>query len=174
MLDLKQRIQDAFGGRLVVERELGGGGMSRVLLASAVGLRRRVVVKVLPPELSVGVNAERFRREIDLAAQLQHPHIVQLLEVGQGEGLLCYTMPYIEGESLPVSTPNSGRQATDAFRLAEAYLRLGELYEARGDLRNAIARYEDLVELWKNADPDRQSAVAEVRRSISRLRARIG
>jgi serine/threonine-protein kinase len=100
MLDLKQRIQDAFGGRLVVERELGGGGMSRVFLASAVGVRRRVVVKVLPPELSVGVNAERFRREIDLAAQLQHPHIVPLLEVGQDEDLLCYSMPYIEGESL--------------------------------------------------------------------------
>jgi serine/threonine-protein kinase len=100
MAELRALIESAFGGRIVVERELGGGGMSRVFLATATGLRRRVVVKVLPPELAAGMNAERFRREIDVAAQLQHPHIVPLLEVGQSADLLCFTMPYIEGESL--------------------------------------------------------------------------
>lgn len=73
-----------------------------------------------------------------------------------------------------VTTPNPGRTAIDAFRLAEAYLRLGELYESRGEARKAIGRLEDFIEPWKNADPDRRSVVAEVRASIQRLRARTG
>ncbi|HSJ64995.1 MAG TPA: protein kinase [Gemmatimonadaceae bacterium] len=100
MADLKILIERAFGGRLTVERELGGGGMSRVFVAKTTDLTRRVVVKVLPPEMSAEIVAERFRREIDVAAQLQHPHIVSLLEVGQSDELLCFAMPYIEGESL--------------------------------------------------------------------------
>jgi tetratricopeptide (TPR) repeat protein len=100
LADLTRLIERAFGGRLTVERELGGGGMSRVFVAKTADLTRRVVVKVLPPEMSAEIVAERFRREIDVAAQLQHPHIVSLLEVGQSVELLCFAMPYIEGESL--------------------------------------------------------------------------
>ena len=74
--------------------------MSRVFVAAERALQRRVVVKVLPPELAAGVNVERFRREIRLAAQLQHPHIVPLLAAGDDDGLLWFSMPYIEGESL--------------------------------------------------------------------------
>ncbi|HEV8215231.1 MAG TPA: protein kinase [Gemmatimonadaceae bacterium] len=84
----------------VIERELGGGGMSRVFLAEETRLGRRVVIKVLSPELGAGVSADRFKREIRLAAQLQHPHIVPLLAAGDIDGLPYYTMPYVAGASL--------------------------------------------------------------------------
>ncbi len=74
--------------------------MSRVFLATEVALGRPVVIKVLTPELAAGVNRERFRREVQLAAGLQHPMIVPLLNAGEAEGLLWYTMPFVEGESL--------------------------------------------------------------------------
>jgi serine/threonine-protein kinase len=74
--------------------------MSRVFVATEVALDRTVVVKVLPPELAAGLSADRFRREIQLAARLQHPHIVPLLTAGQAGEFLYYTMPFVEGESL--------------------------------------------------------------------------
>ena len=74
--------------------------MSRVFLAEEVRLGRSVVVKVLPPEMAAGVSAERFEREIQLAAKLQHPHIVPLLTAGAKGDLLYYVMPHIAGESL--------------------------------------------------------------------------
>jgi serine/threonine protein kinase len=88
------------GDAYLLERELGGGGMSRVFLAHERALGRKVVVKVLLPELAAGVNVERFRREIQLAAQLQHPHIVPLLSAGEAEGLPFFVMPFVMGESL--------------------------------------------------------------------------
>src|SRR6266700_989216 len=100
MLDLRDRLQSALGDSYRIERELGGGGMSRVFLAQEVRLGRRVVVKVLPPEMAAGVSAERFEREIQLAAKLQHPHIVPLLTAGAKGDLLYYVMPHIAGESL--------------------------------------------------------------------------
>ncbi len=93
-------LREALDATYVVERELPGGGMSRVFLATERSLNRKVVIKVLPPELAAGVNRERFRREIQLAAQLQHPHIVPLYAAGEHGDLLYYTMPFIEGESL--------------------------------------------------------------------------
>jgi serine/threonine-protein kinase len=98
--DFQARLQRALDGEFLLERELGGAGMSRVFVATERALQRRVVVKVLPPELAAGVNVDRFRREIQLAAQLQHPHIVPLLAAGDDDGLLWFSMPYIEGESL--------------------------------------------------------------------------
>ena len=89
------------GDAYAIERELGGGGMARVFLATEVALRRRVVLKVLPPELAQGLSAERFAREIALAAALQDPHIVPVLTAGTtAEGMPWYTMPFVEGESL--------------------------------------------------------------------------
>ena len=99
-LDLATRMQQALGAAYVLERELGGGGMSRVFVAQDTALGRRVVVKVLPPDMAAGVSAERFRREIQLAAGLQHPHIVPVLSAGEADGMLYYTMPFVEGESL--------------------------------------------------------------------------
>jgi Tol biopolymer transport system component/serine/threonine protein kinase len=98
--DLSERLQHALGDAYRVERELAGGGMSHVFLVEDVDLERQIVVKVLPPDLSAGLSVERFRREIHLAAKLQHPHIVPLLSAGAKDGLLYYAMPYISGESL--------------------------------------------------------------------------
>ena len=96
----QEHLELALGDEYRVVRELGGGGMSRVFLATDVALGRSVVIKVLTPELAAGVNRERFRREVQLAAGLQHPMIVPLLTAGEAEGLLWYTMPFVEGESL--------------------------------------------------------------------------
>ena len=96
----ESELRTALGDNYVLERELTGSGMSRVFVATEKSLNRQVVVKVLPPELAAGVNRERFRREIQLAAQLQHPHIVPLHAAGATGDLLYFTMPYIQGESL--------------------------------------------------------------------------
>ena len=96
---LRERLQAALGSTYTLERELSGG-MSRVFVAMEAALARRVVVKVLPPERTYGVNVDRFRREIQVAAQLQHPHIVPVLSAGDADGLLYYTMPFVAGESL--------------------------------------------------------------------------
>jgi serine/threonine-protein kinase len=100
MTSFADQLQEALGTGYELERELLGGGMSRVFVAKDKSLGRTIVVKVLPPDLAAGVNRERFRREIQLAAQLQHPRIVQLLSAGESGDLLWYTMPYIDGESL--------------------------------------------------------------------------
>ena len=82
--------------------------MSRVFLATEKALRRQVVIKVLSPELARGVSAERFKFEIQLAASLQHPHIVPLLTAGEAQGNLYYTMPYVAGESLRARLSREG------------------------------------------------------------------
>lgn len=76
--------------------------MSRVFVAQEQALNRKVVVKVLPPDLAAGVSVDRFKREIQVAAGLHHPHIVPVLAAGETEGLPFYTMPFVEGESLRV------------------------------------------------------------------------
>src|SRR5262245_21521088 len=100
MTDFAEHLQAALGANYQLDRELPGGGMSRVFVAVDLVLGRKVVVKVLPPELAAGVNRERFRREIQVAAKLQHPHIAPLLSAGEQGNLPWYTMPFIEGESL--------------------------------------------------------------------------
>jgi len=98
--ELRNQLQQSLGEAYRLERELGGGGMSRVFLALETALGRQVVVKVLLPELAASVSVDRFRREIQLAAQLSHPHIVPLLAAGDAAGLPWFTMPYVTGESL--------------------------------------------------------------------------
>ena len=108
--DLGAQLQEALGSGFHIERELGGGGMSRVFVAEEVRLGRRVVVKVLPPELRAGLSMERFHRETRLAAALRHPHIVPLLTAGESaDGLVYFTMPYITGESLERRLARDGR-----------------------------------------------------------------
>ncbi len=124
-MELTDRLQAALGETCRIERELGGGGMSRVFLATDTELGRRVVVKVLPPEMAAGVNVDRFRREIQLAAQLQHPHIVPLLTAGARDDLLYYIMPYIEGESLRTRMGRVG-----ALPVPEALALLREIADA--------------------------------------------
>ena len=107
--DVQDQLQHALGDAYVIERELGGGGMSRVFVAEDATLGRKVVVKVLRPELAEGLSVERFKREVRLAARLQHPHIVPLLAAGALDGgVLYYTMPFVEGESLRARLEQSG------------------------------------------------------------------
>ncbi|HUQ98307.1 MAG TPA: protein kinase [Gemmatimonadaceae bacterium] len=98
--ELGQNLRDALSGLYTLEREIVGAGMSRVYVAQDASLRRKIVVKVLPPEMAAAVRLERFRREIQLAASLTHPHIIPLLTAGEALGLPYYTMPFVEGESL--------------------------------------------------------------------------
>src|SRR5262245_18559861 len=100
MTDLRSRVQEALGNAYRVERELGGGGMSRLFLAEELSLRRNVVVKVLPPEYASEVFAARFRKEIELAAHLRHPNILPVLTAGTREDLLYFIVPYLPGEWL--------------------------------------------------------------------------
>ncbi|HEY2895501.1 MAG TPA: phosphotransferase, partial [Gemmatimonadaceae bacterium] len=100
MSELQERLQASLGDAFHIERELGGGGMSHVFLARETALGRQVVIKVLPPEMSAAVNIERFRRWIQLAAPLQHPHIVPVLAAGEAAGLPYYVMPFVRGESV--------------------------------------------------------------------------
>src|SRR5919205_1925965 len=105
---LQQQLQTSLGDAYRLERELGGGGMSRVFVAQELALGREVVVKVLLPELAAGVSVSRFRREIQLAARLQHPHIVPLLAAGESEGLPYFIMPFVTGESLRARVARDG------------------------------------------------------------------
>ena len=100
MLDLLQRLRAELSDRYEIERELGSGGMAHVLLAQDLKHRRKVALKVLRPDLGSAVGADRFLREIEIAAQLSHPHIVPLHDSGNADGLLYYVMPFVEGESL--------------------------------------------------------------------------
>jgi serine/threonine-protein kinase len=99
-LDLLERLHTALADRYRIERELGRGGMATVYLAEDLKHARRVALKVLRPELSPALGAERFHREIETASRLQHPHILPLHDSGEAAGLLYYAMPYVEGESL--------------------------------------------------------------------------
>jgi DNA-binding SARP family transcriptional activator len=119
--------------RYVIERELGGGGMARVFLASETALGRRVALKVLPPELVRSVSADQFRQEIQVAARLHHPHIVPLLAAGQAGDLLYYTMPFVEGESLRDRIERDGRlPVTEAVRLLTEIARALQCAHQRG------------------------------------------
>ncbi|MGH7712950.1 MAG: serine/threonine-protein kinase, partial [Gemmatimonadaceae bacterium] len=94
------QLQHALGNAYTLERELGGGGMSRVFLARERGLNREVVIKVLCNDVAATVSADRFAREVQLAASLQQANIVPLLSAGEADGVPYFTMPYVQGESL--------------------------------------------------------------------------
>jgi serine/threonine-protein kinase len=100
VVELFDQLQRTLGAAYTVKEELGGGGMSQVFLAHDNELNREVAVKVLHADLVAGVSAERFKREIMLSANLQHPHIVGVISAGETEGLPYFVMPFVEGESL--------------------------------------------------------------------------
>ena len=108
MSTFEERLKFTLSDAYEIERELGGGGMSRVFVATETSLKRKIVIKVLSPDLTADVNKGRFRREIQVAAQLQHPHIVTLLSAGEVDDLLYYTMPFITGESLKYALEKYG------------------------------------------------------------------
>ncbi|HEV7785491.1 MAG TPA: serine/threonine-protein kinase, partial [Thermoanaerobaculia bacterium] len=98
--DLIARLFEALASRYTIERELGRGGMASVYLAHDLKHRRRVALKVLRPELTLALGPDRFLREIEIAAQFVHPHIVPVFDSGEVDGCLYYVMPYVAGETL--------------------------------------------------------------------------
>ena len=108
LADPLARLRTALADRYTIERELGQGGMATVYLAEDLRHHRKVALKVLKPELAATVGAERFHREIQIAAQLQHPNILAVYDSGEAAGFLYYVMPYIEGPSLRESLSQHG------------------------------------------------------------------
>jgi serine/threonine-protein kinase len=100
MVDLRAQLQEGLSASYALERELGRGGMATVFLARDLKHDRHVALKVLHPELAATLGPERFLREIHLAARLQHPHILTVLDSGEAAGRLWFSMPFVEGESL--------------------------------------------------------------------------
>jgi tetratricopeptide (TPR) repeat protein len=139
--ELRDRLQSSLGDAYILERELGGGGMSRIFVAHESALGRRVVVKVLPPELAAGVSVERFKREIQMAARLQHPHIVPVLSAGEAAGLPYYTMPFVDGSSLRT-------------RLAEGPLSIGEVTGVLKEVARALAYAHEHGVVHRDIKPD--------------------
>src|SRR5262245_44877458 len=125
MSELADRLQRSVGQGLVIERELGGGGMSRLFLAREPTLGRTIVVKLLSADVAAAIDVERFRREVQLLARLQHPHIVPILTTGEAEHVLYYTMPYVEGESLRQRLVREG-----AFAVGDAVVILRDVLSA--------------------------------------------
>jgi serine/threonine protein kinase/tetratricopeptide (TPR) repeat protein len=120
-LDVVGQLNAALTGRYSVEREIGRGGMATVYLARDVRHSRPVAVKVLHPELAISLGTDRFLREIQIAARLQHSHIVPLYDSGRAGDFLFYVMPYIEGESLRQRLDRERRLPFDeALQLARA------------------------------------------------------
>ena len=115
---MNQQIDAALGDRYRLEGELGQGGMATVYLAHDLKHGRKVAVKVFHPELARTLGVDRFLREIQLAAQLHHPHIVSLIDSGEADGLLYYLMPFVDGETLRARLNREGRLALgDAVRI---------------------------------------------------------
>jgi TolB-like protein/tetratricopeptide (TPR) repeat protein/tRNA A-37 threonylcarbamoyl transferase component Bud32 len=129
--DISAQFAEALRDRYVLERELGRGGMATVFLAQDLKHKRPVALKVLLPELAASLGADRFHREIEIAARLQHPHILTVLDSGESAGQLWFTMPYVEGESLRARlTRERQLPMEDALRIArEAALALAYAHE---------------------------------------------
>jgi len=131
---MSQRLEElraALSGRYEIDKEIGQGGMATVYLASDVRHHRQVAVKVLRPDLAAALGPERFLREIDIAANLTHPHILPLHDSGEADGFLYYVMPYIKGHTLRDRIEKEGelpvseavrfiREVTDALAFAHS------------------------------------------------------
>jgi eukaryotic-like serine/threonine-protein kinase len=98
--DERAALESGLSGQYVLEQELGRGGMATVYLARDLKHKRPVALKVLRSEIAASLGGERFRREIETAARLQHPHILTVHDSGESGGYLWFTMPYVRGESL--------------------------------------------------------------------------
>src|SRR5438876_3142220 len=119
MAELLNRLQVALADRYRIEGEIGAGGMATVYLAQDLRHDRKVALKLLRPELSAVIGAERFLAEIKLTANLQHPHILPLFDSGEADSYLFYVMPFVEGESLRGRlTREKQLPVTDAIRIA--------------------------------------------------------
>jgi len=141
MSDIRERVQESLSGSYTIERELGGGGMSRVFVADETKLGRKVIVKLLSPELAAAMSAERFQREIRVAASLQQANIVPVFSSGELDGLPYYTMPYVEGESLRA-------------RLGRGPLAIAETVSILRDVSRALAYAHERGVVHRDIKPD--------------------
>lgn len=139
---LLDRLSTALADRYRVEREVGQGGMATVYLAEDLKHHRKVAIKLLKDDLSASIGATRFLREIEIAAQLQHPNILPLLDSGEAAGLLYYVMPYVDGQSL--------RQ-----RLAREHeLPIGEAVKILIEIVDALAHAHSRGVVHRDMKPD--------------------
>ena len=138
MSEITERLKAALSDRYAIEREIGSGGMATVYLAEDLKLHRKVAVKVLRPELGAALGPERFLREIEIAAQLHHPHILPLHDSGEADGFLYYVMPFEEGQSLREKLAKEGE-----LPIAEAVRLLRDVVDA---LAHAQRYVEGLVQ----------------------------
>ena len=139
MTDPVSRLQAALAEHYRIERELGQGGMATVYLAEDLKHHRRVAVKVLRPDLAATMGPERFAREIEVAARLQHPHILGVLDSGEAAGFFYYVMPFVEGESLRDRLARVGE-----LPVPEAVRLLGEIAEALATAHRAGVVHRDI------------------------------
>ena len=137
----------SLAARYAIQRELGSGGMATVFLGWDVKHKRQVAVKILKPELSVSLGAERFLREIETTANLRHPHIVPLYDSGEVHGALYYVMPFVEGESLRERLKRDGQlPLDDAIRIAREVAGALSYAHARGVVHRDIKPENILLE----------------------------
>src|SRR6266702_5132133 len=139
MTDVVGRLGTALAGRYTIERELGRGGMATVYVARDLKHDRPVALKLLRPELAAVLGAERFLREIRLTAQLQHPHILTLIDSGEADGFLYYGLPYVEGESLRQRLEREGQlPLEEALRITRAIASALHFAHGRGVIHRDI------------------------------------
>lgn len=139
--NLRDQLQATLNGTHTIERELGGGGMSKVYVAEETRLGRRVVIKVLSPELAQGISVDRFEREIKTVAALQQANIVPVISAGDTNGLPYYTMPFVEGESLRV-------------KLGHGPLPINEIVSVLRDVARALAYAHQRGVVHRDIKPD--------------------
>ena len=142
MTDRIAQLNELLAGRYVVQREIGAGGMATVYLAEDVKHHRKVAIKVLRDDISASVGGARFLREIEIAAQLQHPNILPLLDSGDAEGLLYYVMPFVDGQSL--------RQRLDR----EHELPVGDAVKLLIEIVDALAHAHEHGVVHRDIKPD--------------------
>ena len=135
-------LNAALDGRYRIERELGAGGMATVYLAHDLRHDREVALKVLRADLVGEGGSERFNREVAIAAQLQHPHILTLIDSGEADGLLFYVMPYVKGESLRALLAREGR------------LPLGDVLRILRDIADALVHAEEHGVVHRDIKPE--------------------
>ncbi|HEU4563430.1 MAG TPA: serine/threonine-protein kinase, partial [Gemmatimonadaceae bacterium] len=168
MADTLASLQAVITGRYTIERELGRGGMATVYLARDLKHDRDVAVKVLNPDLAVALGAERFQREIVIATQLSHPHILPLYDSGEAGDFLYYVMPFVQGESLRARLDREHQlPVDDALRIAREVALALEHAHARGIVHRDIKPENILLE-------DGQAIVADfgIARAVSALNDR--
>ena len=150
MMNLLQRVTFALRYDYAIERELGTGAMASVYLARDLKHDRLVALKVLRPELALAVGADRFLREIHTAAKLKHPGILPLFDSGESEGLLYYTMPFVDGESLRSRLKRDQHlPIAEALRLAEEVARALAYAHGQGVVHRDIKPENILLENGK-------------------------